>query len=284
MRIFRSSPDDHFTIIPNETLRDQRLSYNARGVLIELLSHMDGWDTNADTLSDLARKHRDAKVGEGRRGIRMAFAELEECGYLIRRRVRVQRGQFVTVLELYDIPQHRDTATGTSADNDVWTQASDRGTAHGTSVDGTSVDGTSVSGTSKRSTDLRSTNEEVLNEEHSSSLVITRAAAAHAAARDRDSELNDLYQAVNRLDEHALRHALLAFENRRPRIYRKSRVLAVNQLNDEDRRTLKSEGGSVAADRLTYKYALLHYRKTADDWPAWLIRPLPWPVHLKSVS
>lgn len=140
MIIHRSKPTANFTILPNELLRDDRLSYCARAVLAELLSRPDGWETNADALSERARRHRDGR-GEGRRAMRAAFAELEEVGYMVRHKRKGEKGRFVTVLEVYDTPD-------------------DRGTARGTSVDGTSVNGTSASGTSSGSTDARSTDDE----------------------------------------------------------------------------------------------------------------------------
>jgi hypothetical protein len=142
--IHRSKPTGNFTILPNELLRDDRLSYCARAVLAELLSRPEGWETNADALSERARRHRDGSRGEGRRAMRAAFAELEEAGYMVRHKRKGEKGRFVTVLEVYD----------TSAD---------RGTACGTSAGGTSVNGTSVSGTSSGSTDARSTDEEDLS-------------------------------------------------------------------------------------------------------------------------
>lgn len=161
MRIRRSKPVDNFTIIPNATLRDERLSYCARGVLVELLSRPSGWETNADALSERARRHRGDTVGEGRRALRAAFKELEAAGYLLRRKEKGERGRIVTVLEVFDVPQ-----VGGLGEPDRGT--GDRGTAGGTSASGTSVRGTSASGTSIRSTDVRSTEEEDLFEEDAS--------------------------------------------------------------------------------------------------------------------
>jgi hypothetical protein len=153
MRIRRSKPVDNFTIIPNGTLRDDRLSYCARGILVELLSRPSGWETNADALSERARRHRGDTVGEGRRALRAAFKELEAAGYMLRRREKSEKGRIVTLLEVFDVPQDgmpRGSDRGTG----------DRGTAGGTSASGMSVDGTSASGTSIRSTDVRRTEEE----------------------------------------------------------------------------------------------------------------------------
>lgn len=135
MRIRRSKPTNNYVLIPNGTARDERLSYLARGVLVEILSRPDGWETNADALSERARQYRGGKRGEGRRALREAFAELEAAGYMIRRKERGPKGRIVTLMETYDTPQNRGTANGMSAPtcDDVQTPSSDRGTANGTS-------------------------------------------------------------------------------------------------------------------------------------------------------
>ena len=103
MIIHRSDHESGFAIIPNTTLRDQRLSYKARGVLGELLSRPDDWATTADALSRSARADR-GLVGEGRNALRAVFRELEAAGYLIRRAQRGGRGRFDTVLHVFDTP------------------------------------------------------------------------------------------------------------------------------------------------------------------------------------
>lgn len=250
LKIRRSRPADNFTILPNSLLRDDRLTYCARGVLAELLSRPENWETNADALSDRARRHRGDVVGEGRRGLRSAFAELEAAGYIIRRKEKGEKGRFVTVLEVYDTPQ-------------------DRGTARGTSAGGTSVSATSASGTSSVSTDGRSTDDEDAGDEHSSALA---AARAGEDAREQDrmrQELDRLYAAANKLDDDKLRRLLLQFERKRPRVYRDKRQRALAQLGREDPEALHSVR---AVDLLSFKYALLHYWSDDKPLPAWLIR------------
>ena len=269
MRIHRSHPDDHFTIIPNATLRDQRLTYNARGVLMELLSHTDGWETNADALSDLARRHRGEISGEGRRALRSAFSELEELGYLVRRTERRERGRFVTVLELYDTPGHRDTGTGTSVVHDDPWAAADRGTADGASVDGTFVDATSVTGTSTRSTNQRTTNKEEPTNEESTALADARAAADAA----RDDQLQRLYAVVDRFNHETLRDCLLKFERHRPAIYRQCRQRALAQLERADTRILNRDQAAREVDNLSFKYGVLHY-EPKRNWPGWMVKAL----------
>lgn len=99
----RSHPESGFTIIPDATLRDRRLSYKARGVLAELLSRPDDWETTADAMSRKAKADR-GEAGEGRNVLRGTFAELARAGYLYRERRQVARGRFTTVLHVFDTP------------------------------------------------------------------------------------------------------------------------------------------------------------------------------------
>lgn len=106
MKIHRSTSIEDGIALPTATLRDERLSFAARGLLCELLTRPNGWETTADELSQQAREARGAVANEGRRAIRAAFAELESLGYMVRRTARHTNGRFVTTLEVYDTPGH----------------------------------------------------------------------------------------------------------------------------------------------------------------------------------
>lgn len=73
--------DDHFTQIPNQWLRDARLSFKARGLLSLILSHSAGWSLS---INSLAKQNQ-----EGKDSIRKAIKELETFGYLKRSQVNV---------------------------------------------------------------------------------------------------------------------------------------------------------------------------------------------------
>ena len=71
---------DQFTIIPNHWARDPNLSRRAIGLLVELLSHSEGWDV---TVNSLWRNGT-----EGKNAIVATLKELEQAGYLRREQTR----------------------------------------------------------------------------------------------------------------------------------------------------------------------------------------------------
>lgn len=79
-----------FTQIPNDWLRDKRLSLKSKGLLAQLLSHSEGWNVTIGSL---------AKANDcGRDAIRNAVRELEESGYLRREQNRATGGEFAEVI------------------------------------------------------------------------------------------------------------------------------------------------------------------------------------------
>jgi hypothetical protein len=109
VRIRRSRLTKDFLQVPNATVRDDRMSHMARGILAELLSRPDGWQATADDMWRASvAKH--GKASPGRRQFRAAFAELKKCGYLSPDLEPMKGGQISTVLLLTDVPH-----VGTSA-------------------------------------------------------------------------------------------------------------------------------------------------------------------------
>jgi hypothetical protein len=81
--------DEKYTQVPNEWVRDERLTRRARGLLVEIMSHRVGWHVTIRSL---------AKVGkEGRDSIQSALNELLEHGYVRRSQGRAQAGKFAEI-------------------------------------------------------------------------------------------------------------------------------------------------------------------------------------------
>ena len=90
-------PQSNFTILSNEILRDNRLSFRARGILVSVLSRPDNWRTSADSLAN--------ESIEGRGAILTALKELEIIGYLERTKYQNELGHWVSDSLIYDKPR-----------------------------------------------------------------------------------------------------------------------------------------------------------------------------------
>lgn len=75
---------DNFTILPNSQVRDESLSWGARGLLGWLHSHQEGFEITEETIVAAGKSGRD--------GIRTMLRELESGGYLVRERTPVITG------------------------------------------------------------------------------------------------------------------------------------------------------------------------------------------------
>jgi len=104
--------EHNFTQVPNDWVRDKRLSLKSIGLLAQLLSHSEGWSV---TIGSLARSN-----GCGKHIIRAAVQELEDAGYLKRKQLRGVSGTFAEVLwvtsepssPLFDYPTSEKPTSG----------------------------------------------------------------------------------------------------------------------------------------------------------------------------
>jgi hypothetical protein len=87
-------PTTHFTQVRNDVARDRRLSYKARGLLVTMLSYPDYWRFRVD---DLVKGSPD-----GRHAVTTGLRELEDAGYLKRRKYRLPDGTFASRLVVFD--------------------------------------------------------------------------------------------------------------------------------------------------------------------------------------
>jgi hypothetical protein len=96
MRLHRTARTHFFTSLGNEILRDNRLSFCARGILAHLLSLSDGQRTCIRTLTE--------RTPEGRERVASALRELEQHGYLKREVKRQPDGRLFTEFNVFDTP------------------------------------------------------------------------------------------------------------------------------------------------------------------------------------
>jgi len=92
------APKRDFTIINNSILRDRNLSYRARGMLMLMLSYPEDWRFTREWLAEQSEH-------DGVSAVRTILRELEQRGYLVRRRYKDKTGRFVWEQILFDEPQ-----------------------------------------------------------------------------------------------------------------------------------------------------------------------------------
>lgn len=97
MAIIRARNDKNYTVINNVGLRDDRLSWKARGLLSYMLSLPDDWIFRDLELTNHAP--------DGKESTKKGLKELEQYGYLVKQQSRGERGKFATNdWLLYEVP------------------------------------------------------------------------------------------------------------------------------------------------------------------------------------
>ena len=103
--IFRRTQEDKFTIIPNALIRDTRLSWEARGLLMYLLSQKPDWTVRK---TDLERQSQANDFVVSR-----ILKELEEARYIYREQVNDEdSGRFEWVTYVFDSPIPQSSTDG----------------------------------------------------------------------------------------------------------------------------------------------------------------------------
>ena len=97
MAVFRTEKKEDFTIMSNYHFKDKRLSMKSKGLLSMMLSFSDDWQYSLNGLAAVSK--------EGLTAIRATVQELEDSGYLVRRRLRNEQGRLSSVeYDIYEIP------------------------------------------------------------------------------------------------------------------------------------------------------------------------------------
>lgn len=96
MAVIRVAKRARFTSVDRETIRDSRLSFRARGLLVWLLDKPDDFRVRSEQIADHASEGRDA--------VRTALRELEQLGYLERTKSRGEGGRWVHEVIVHERP------------------------------------------------------------------------------------------------------------------------------------------------------------------------------------
>ena len=103
MAVFRVEKTRDYTVMANHHLRNTELSLKAKGLLSLMLSLPENWDYTTKGLSCICKDGIDSING--------TIKELEEQGYVIRKRLRNDKGQLTTTeYTILEQPQSLDTS------------------------------------------------------------------------------------------------------------------------------------------------------------------------------
>ena len=94
--IFRMTRSEKYTVIPNALIKDTRLSWEARALLIYLLSHKADWTVRK---TDLERQSQANDFVVSR-----ILEELTTHEYIYRERTQNEKGQFEWITYVFDEP------------------------------------------------------------------------------------------------------------------------------------------------------------------------------------
>jgi len=98
MAVFRVEKNRNYTVMSNHHLKDKNLSLKSKGLLSVILSLPDEWNYTTRGLAAISKEGVDSIGG--------ALKELEKAGYLVRNRLRDERGRISdTEYIIYEYPQ-----------------------------------------------------------------------------------------------------------------------------------------------------------------------------------
>lgn len=98
MSVFRIHKTDNYTVMSNAHFKEKDMSLKAKGLLSLMLSLPDSWNYSITGLVKLSK--------DGKDSVMSALAELEKFGYLERKQVTNEKGQFAGVeYNIFEQPQ-----------------------------------------------------------------------------------------------------------------------------------------------------------------------------------
>lgn len=115
--IYRTSKRRNYTAVSNDLARDTTLSYEAKGLLLTILSLPEDWEVRFEWM----KRQCQEPIGKDR--LQRMLRELIQSGYLVREVHRV-KGRFASEYRFYDTPQTPDRSTLEGSTEDGVTEPS----------------------------------------------------------------------------------------------------------------------------------------------------------------
>lgn len=177
----REKKERDYTVINNTVLKDERLSWKAKGVFCYLLSLPEDWVIYQ---SELLKHSTD-----GRESLRNAINELEEYGYLIIDKKRDEKGHFTAIYKIIENPNEKTESGKTESENPT------RENRHGkTESENPTLLNTNKQNTNKQNTNELNTNELNTNEnEKSKRFTIPTLEEIQNYCNERQNKINPEY-------------------------------------------------------------------------------------------
>lgn len=99
MAVYRVEKTKNYTVMANHHLQNKAVTLKAKGLLSMMLSLPDAWDYSTRGLAAICK--------EGVDSIGAALKELEQAGYIVRNRLRDEKGRITdTEYVIYETPVH----------------------------------------------------------------------------------------------------------------------------------------------------------------------------------
>ena len=172
----REKKERDYTVINNTVLKDERLSWKAKGVFCYLLSLPEDWVIYQ---SELLKHSTD-----GRESLRNAINELEEYGYLIIDKKRDEKGHFTAIYKIIENPNEKTESGKTESENPT------RENRHGK----TESENPTLLNTNKQNTNKQNTNKQNTNEnEKSKRFTIPTLEEIQNYCNERQNKINPEY-------------------------------------------------------------------------------------------
>ena len=172
----REKKERDYTVINNTVLKDERLSWKAKGVFCYLLSLPEDWVIYQ---SELLKHSTD-----GRESLRNAINELEEYGYLIIDKTRDEKGHFTAIYKIIENPNEKTESEKTESENPT------RENRHGK----TESENPTLLNTNKQNTNKQNTNKQNTNKnEKSKRFTIPTLEEIQNYCNERQNKINPEY-------------------------------------------------------------------------------------------